>query len=458
MIRVLFINAVDAASEVENRYRPLWPAYLAAYAERRFGSGTFRFHYAEAAVEKELESFRPQLVAISAVSQNFNFAIDYARIAKQWGAAVLVGGFHLSCIPECLTEHMDVGCLGEGEETFGELLQRHLESGSLHGEGLGGVAGIVYRENGRLIATPPRPLVSSLDQLPHPDRSLIGYRKHDYMFTSRGCPYRCTFCASSRFWDTVRYASPEYVIEEIRELIDHGVDTISFYDDLFVAHRRRLQQIAALIVSNGFHRRVSFTCSCRANAVTPDVVESLKAMHVVSVGMGLESGCDRTLRYLKGSVTVRQNERAIELLKNAGIQANASFIIGSPSETREEMLQTYRFIQGSRIDFFDVYTLTPLPGTPVWETAKKRGLVSDRMDWNRLNVNFEVSGDTAVILSETVTRQELRAMYRKFRRLRLWRIARALPTSPWLKDLPAMLIRMAREKADRLARRLCKAG
>jgi len=83
MIRVLFINAVDAASEVENRYRPLWPAYLAAYAERRFGSGTFRFHYAEAAVEKELESFRPHLVAISAVSQNFNFAIDYARIAKQ---------------------------------------------------------------------------------------------------------------------------------------------------------------------------------------------------------------------------------------------------------------------------------------------------------------------------------------------------------------------------------------
>jgi anaerobic magnesium-protoporphyrin IX monomethyl ester cyclase len=458
MIKVLFINAVDAASEVENRYRPLWPAYLAAYAEHKIGVGRFIFRFAATSVEEELESFDPHIVAISSVSQNYNYAIDYAKMAKQSGAVVIMGGFHISCIPDCLTEHMDVGCMGEGEETFSELLQCYLASGRLNHRDLGDVKGIVYREDNRLVATPTRSFAASLDQFPHPNRSVIGYQKHDYMFTSRGCPYRCTFCASSRFWDSVRYASPEHVIEEIRELVDHGVETISFYDDLFVAHKRRLKRIADLIVSNGFHRRVSFTCSCRANAVTQEVVDSLKAMNVVSVGMGLESGCDATLNYLKGNISVQQNAQAIGLLKKAGIQANASFIIGAPNETREEMLQTYRFIKDSRIDFFDIYTLTPLPGTPVWENAKKRGLVSDQMDWSRLNVNFEISADSAVIMSETMSRQELRTMYRKFRRLRLWRIAIALPTSPWLKDLPTMLIRLAREKISRFLKRLFKAG
>ena len=247
MIRVLYINAVDTASEVENRYRPLWPAYLAAYAEQKMGAGGVVSRFLETAVEKELASFEPHIVAISAVSQNYNYAIDYARIAKKSGAAVVMGGFHISCIPHCLTEHMDVGCMGEGEETFVELLQSYLVSGHLDPRALGNIKGIVYRENNRLVSTPARPFAASLDQFPHPKRSIIGYQKHDYMFTSRGCPYRCVFCASSRFWDHVRFASPEYVIEEIGELIDHGVETISFYDDLFVAHKERLRRIADLI-------------------------------------------------------------------------------------------------------------------------------------------------------------------------------------------------------------------
>ena len=122
------------------------------------------------------------------------------------------------------------------------------------------------------------------------------------------------------------------------------------------------------------------------------------------------------------------------------------------------MLQTYQFIKNSRIDFFDIYTLTPLPGTPVWESAKERGLVSDRMDWSRLNVNFEISADSAVLMSETLNRQELLSIYRKFRRLRLWKIVIALPTSPWLKDLPTMVTKLAREKLSRFLKRLFKAG
>jgi anaerobic magnesium-protoporphyrin IX monomethyl ester cyclase len=452
VIKVLFADAVDPASEVENRYRPLWPAYLAAYAEERLGAGQFDFRLMRGAIAGEIESFRPHIVAISSVSQNFNQAIEYARVARQSGCAVIVGGMHLSCIPGCLTEDMDIGCLGEGEHTFYQLLRSYLEDGRWAPQRISGIDGIVFRKDERVAMTPPCGPIASLDRLPHPKRSLTGYRKHDYMFTSRGCPYRCTFCASSRFWGDVRFASPEYVIEEIRELIENGVETISFYDDLFVAGGGRLEAIADLIVRSGLNRRVDFTCSCRADLVTSDMVNALKRMNVVSVGMGLESGCEKSLKYLKGSASVEKNRAAVNLLSSAGIQANASFIIGSPEETEDEILETYDFIRKSRIDFFDVYPLTPLPGTPVWDYAKKRGLVADRMDWGRLNVNFEVNAGSAVILSEKLDRKELIALYRKFRRLRFRRILKALPGSPWMKDLPGMLRSLLFEKMARWKR------
>lgn len=454
MIRILFANAADAASEVENRYRPLWPAYLAAYAEERLGADRFEFRFMEASIADEIDSFRPHIVAVGSVTQNFNRAIEYARAAKRSRCAVIAGGIHLTGIPGCLTRDMDAGCLGEGEHTFYELLASYLENGRVRPEALAGIDGIAFRQDGRVATTTPRGPIAPLDRLPHPKRSVIGYQKHDYMFTSRGCPYRCTFCASSRFWGGVRYASPEYVIEEIRELIENGVETISFYDDLFVAKKDRLEAIANLVVRNGFNRKVDFTCSCRADLVTAEMVDSLKSMNVVSVGMGLESGCERTLKYLKGGASVEKNTTAVNLLSQAGIQANASFIIGSPEETEDEILETYDFIKKSRVAFFDIYVLTPLPGTPVWDYATSRGLVSETMDWERLNVNFEINSAAAVLLSETLDRVKLVGLYRKFRGLRLRRILRALPRSPWIKDLPRMLRLLSMEKFVRWKRRL----
>lgn len=453
MKRVLFVNAIDPLSEVENRYRPLWPAYLAAFAEKSLGTDKLEFRFMSGSFQNELHSFRPHVVALSAVSQNYNHVKTYARIAREQGLSVIAGGMHISNLPQCLTTDMDVGCIGEGEVTFSELMQHYLEFGRFSPDDLGSIKGIVYYKKGKLVTTPSRSL-HQLDKLPHPKRSLIGYQSHDYMFTSRGCPYQCSFCASTRYWAKVRWASAEYVIEEMRELIENGVKTISFYDDIFIANKKRLQQIAASIIANGFNRQVKFTCSARANTVTPEAVDLLKSMNMVSVGLGLESGNDRILRYLKGRVTVENNLQAVNLLKDAGIQANASFIIGSPDETEAEIMDTYNFIKNSRLDFFDLYVLTPLPGTETWAYASRRNLISDDMDWSLLNVNFEVHPEKALILSETLSRRQLLRLYKKFRRLRLVRIIKALPGSPWVRDLPGVAIKVLIEKLGRIIRTL----
>jgi anaerobic magnesium-protoporphyrin IX monomethyl ester cyclase len=452
MVKILFVNAINPESEIETRYTPLSILYLSASLKKAFHGGNFEVKLVHKNVEKNIKSFQPDVVGITAVSQNFNHAVRHAKLARKHGLLTMIGGVHVSILPESLSEDMDVGCIGEGELTVVELMKVFVKHKSFPPDELERIDNIVYWKNGKLIKTRPSQLISDMDhQIPHPDRSLEGPVAHAYVFSSRGCPYRCVFCSSSRYWNQVRFFSPEYVFSELEEVAKKsGAKIISFYDDLFVANKKRLHDIATLIEQSGLSKKLKFTCSCRSNLVTEDVVADLKRMGVVSVGMGLESGNPRILNYLKGkTVTVETNNRAIQLLVSAGIKANASFVIGSPTETEEEMMDTYDFIRKSKLSFVDIYVLTPYPGTPIWDYAKSRNLVSDNMDWGRLNVNFEVNHANAIILSEVVGRERLYRIYKKFRRQRLVRNIRALATHPMLLDLPKVACGSAREKVMR---------
>lgn len=453
MVSVLFVNAVDPVSEVESRYPPLWPAYLAAYAEKHIGSENLSFRLLAGDLAQELDRFRPDIVAIGSASQNFPFALQSAGLAKKKGAVVVVGGPHISALPQCLSQDMDVGCIGEGEQTFCELLQVLLEYGCFPTDRLRAVPGIAFRDKGTLVLTPPRDLIPKLDDIPHPKRSVVGYERDPYIIASRGCPYKCAYCSSSQFWKRYRFASAEYVVEEIVELAGHGARLIRFNDDLFVANKQRVKRIIELLNKHGLLGKVAFSVSFRANLVSEELVSLLKAMNVVSVTMGLESGCQKTLDYLKANVTVADNERAVNLFKEAGIQANGFFVIGSPYETHEDIQETYQFVRRSRVDFFNVYVLTPLPGTRVWDFAAEKGLVSENMDWHRLNMNFEYNSARAVYVSQTLTPEEILRWYRKFRRLRLLKILRALPGSPWLRDIPRVALGVLKEELKRFWRR-----
>ena len=438
-MRVLFANAAAKFREVENRYRPLWPGYLAAYAQRELGSRDFQFRFATKDFRSELESYRPHLVGLSSVTQNFKMAEEFAGIAKERQIPVLVGGSHITALPESLTEEMDVACLGEGESTFVDLLKVFSAKGNLPPEDLSHVQGIAYRNDGTITTTTPRPMFDTLDRIPHPDRKLIGYGKRSYVFTARGCPHACIFCQNSRFWKGVRYASPEYVIEEIRELVNNGVRTIRIADDDFLADRGRAHRIVDLVVANGYNRRIKFSCWCRSNNVTRENVEALKAMNVVAVVLGLESASPKILRYLKGStVSVDDNARAVDLLKDAGIQTSGDFVLGAPHETEEDMQETYDFIRKSRLDFVTINFLCPLPGTPLWNIAIRKGLVSKEMDWNQLSIKFNGDPGAAIILSKAMSYEKLKRINRKFKILGAWKAAKALPRSPWLKELPAV--------------------
>ena len=368
------------------------------------------------------------------------------------GVPVLMGGIHISALPQSLSPQMTVGCLGEGEVTIVDLINLFLSTGNFSIPELTKIAGICFWDGGRLSVTPPRPLVSNLDEIPLPARELLEISRHAYMFTSRGCPYRCRFCASSAFWDKLRFFSADYVINEIGVLVeDFGVKFISFYDDMFISNVSRLKDIAYGLENTGLLKKVKFSCSCAAASLSEEVAQILQGMNVVSVGMGLESGCDKTLKFLKGpAFSVEKNRRAVEILRKFGIAANASFVIGSPQETEAEIMETYRFIKENPLNLVDVYVLAPFPGTPIWQYALDRGLVSEDMDWEKLNVNFEVSHPNAIILSEQLSREDIYRLYNKFRRQRFWRNLRNIWWHPFLGDLPRVAFNSLKERCWRL--------
>ncbi len=451
MVRFLWINAIQSFSEVETRYPNLEIGYLSASLKGAFGEKAFQFKVVDSGVAEALDTFKPQVVGISCVSQNYSLAKKYAQLAYERGVPVVIGGVHISFLPHTLTSHMTVGCIGEGEVTIVDLMQLYLNENGLPVDKLCDIPGIVFHEEeGRVKLTSPRSMCHDLDVLPIPDFALVKPSAHAYLFTSRGCPYRCNFCASSRFWNEVRFFSAERVVNEVEILINqYNVSFISFFDDLFVANKKRFFRIIDILEQKGLIGKVKFSCSLRANTVNEEIVKGLKRMGVASVGMGLESGNQRVLEWLKGSgITIDHNRQAVSLLNKYGIMPNASFVIGSPDETRAEILETLRFVKKINPGLFDVYVLTPFPGTPVWDLALAKGLVSEgpEMDWSRLNVNFDVAPDKAVILSSVLSRAEIVGLYRKFSRYRLFHNAKRVWNHPMLMDLPRYLFKRMRER------------
>ncbi len=391
----MIFGGIMAISEADYQdLHPLCFGYLASYLrERVAGVEICVFSSVE-----DLIDAGPDLVGISAGSINFIMATDAARHIKEaLGVPVMIGGVHITVLPHTLPAPFDLGIIGEGEETLKELVELYMDKGRLEPADLRRVRGIVYRDDyGRPVVTEPRALIELLDSIPHPDRRLVGYTSgRTYMFTSRGCPYDCSFCSSQRHWGRYRTFSPGYVIEEIEQLIsEFGTDEIHFFDDLFVADVSRLEAIARQVKERGLDRCVRFSCAIRANIASQRVMDALKSMGVQRVTFGAESCSDSVLRYLKGnSVTAEMNQRAVDLCHSYGIKIGPSFIKGSPHETGDDLLATYDFIfrniRKRKIDYFEIHTLTPFPGTKVWDHALERGLVSEDMNWDELRVPWE---------------------------------------------------------------------
>lgn len=388
LVGIVATNPADYSN-----YSPLAFGYLAAFLKKNLPCA----HISIAKDAKSALKMKPDLVGISSATVNFNIANEHAvKIKKHSNIPVIIGGGHISMLPETMPGSMDIGVLGEGEMTFWELLSLYSEEGSFPSEMLAKIKGISYWHNGAVKKNPERPLIENLESIPHPDRKLIeNSQERFHMVASRGCPYHCAFCSSKAFWKKHRSFSAEYVVEEIDQLVqEYGAREIHFFDDIFVADRERLRAIARNVIEKKYPGMIDFSCTIRAELADEELVETLAQMGVTQITFGAESNSPSILKYLKGeSASPITNQKVVDLAHNMGIGVGPSFIKGVPDETGEDLMRTYDFIisniRSRKINYFEIHNLTPFPGTKVWEDAKNNGLVNDRMDWEELRTPWE---------------------------------------------------------------------
>jgi len=305
---------------------------------------------------------------------------------------IVFGNYHATFNPERILRKysfVDVVARGEGEYTSLELA-RCLEKGG----NLNEVEGITFRKAGRIISTPDRPLIKKVDELPFPDRNLTGAqytstifgvkvntKKFTTLISSRGCPFRCSFCGIRKFvrgmW---RPRSVENVIEELEFLQSEGYEQFLFADDNFTLNAKRVSKLCRRIRKEGMD--IEWFCDSRVDHVSYDMFREMVRAGCRCLFFGIESGNQRILDYYKKGITPEQSERAVCKARKAGVDIIVgSFIVGAPDETRREIVNTLQFTNKLDIDVPDVNILGAHTGTDIWNELVARGLIDEEKHW-----------------------------------------------------------------------------
>lgn len=208
-----------------------------------------------------------------------------------------------------------------------------------------------------------------MDSLKYPDLGECGHVVP--IFPSRGCPFRCKYCSSSAFWETVRYNSAEYIIDYIQYLLIKypHMKGVYFIDDLLIANMPRFHKLHDLWMKKSLHKRISASGYVRARLFTREIGLKLKEMNFSHVRFGAESGSDRILDFIGKNVTVEDNQKTIDIANEIGLRITAAFMYGFPTETDRERQMTIDFMKKNqgRVGDGGWYRFVAFPGTAFYD-------------------------------------------------------------------------------------------
>lgn len=329
------------------------------------------------------------LVGISSLTGAFNNALRLAEIAKKNNKYVVMGGYHPSAMPDKVlsSPNIDAVIIGEGEETFKDLV--------INGPGKN-IEGMAYKDNGGIVFTTPRPLIDNLDTIPHPLRHIrparFGEKSKDYsvdtVFTSRGCPWNCSFCANDTIQKRWRARSPENVLEEL-SLMHHYKNKkyIKIWDANFLLDIKRVEKICDLMIERGLTNFLIWTEARVTDIIRAEnIMDKLYRIGLRVVNLGIESPNEKTLKLLNKKKTSNDDAKATEILRRYKITPWGYFIIGHLEENKEDTKRYPEYAAELQIRESIFMIMTPYPGTSIFQEYQAENKIKS-FDWDLYN-NF----------------------------------------------------------------------
>lgn len=406
---------------------PLGLAYIAAVLEQAGHHvelvDAIALNLSADAVARKLEDHRYKLVGVTMLTPMYGRAVEVIRAIHRADPEVkiMVGGAHPTIMPlETLQEisEIDIVVTSEGEATMVELVSA-LEGGRPLAE----IEGIAYREGEQPVLNPPRPYIKDLDSIPLPARHLLPMKRYNLtasrhkrlpsytIIVARGCPFNCAFC-SHQFGRTHRHHSPTRVIEEMVLLIGaYGAKEINLEADTLTLNRKFLVSLCEEIIRAGLNERVEWTCESRVDTVDKELLRLMKEAGCWQISYGVETGSQRLLDLIQKGTTLEQVEQAFRWTKELGINIRGFFMLGLPTETREESFQTIEFARKLDPDWAQFTVTVPFPGTELFEIASRDGSLRS-VEWQRFRSWGGWVDEELPYVPEGRTSEELRELQR----------------------------------------------
>jgi len=409
-------------SRMANTMPPLGLASITAYLEKRNYLINVIDCYArpdsDDVIQNHVLKNMPGVIGFSCTTSSFHDGIRIASLTKQIlpGIKVVFGGPHVSALKiQVLAKFpvIDSVVVGEGEETFAELIEND-------GNPSPDIKGLVFKDqNGDIVFTGHREKQLELDTLPFPAYDKLEGFPHSYQLpifnypkapntsciSSRGCPYACSYCDRSVFRHHYRFNSAEYVYAHLEYLKNRfGIRHINFYDDQFTFYRKRIEALMEMLLENPLG--ISFNCAVRAEHIDWPLLNLMKSAGCWMISLGIETGDKDLLSQHRQNADLEMIAEKIRLIKKAGIRTKGLLMMGLPGETRQSIEKSMDYVFSLPIDDFNLSKFTPFPGSPVYADIRKKGAFNE--DWEKMDcMNFQ-------FIPRGMTLDQLEALFIRF--------------------------------------------
>lgn len=374
----------------EGQFQPLGISYIASVLRHRGIAVNIldarSLHLTIEETAQKVAEQKPAFCGINVVTAQYRTVLMLVERIKALcpQTRVILGGphIHYEHLKAIQKPEVDFVVRGEGEFAALELLQVVTGGGDLRQ-----VQGLTFRDaKGQTVVNPDREFCRNLDDIPFPARDLLpmeiynapislgGGKPFTSMLATRGCPFKCHYCSETAMWGHQRRRSVDNILDEMEQVIaDFGVKYISFVDDLLLVNQKWAIELCRGMRQRGI--RVDWECTGRIPYMTEELLREMKKSNCKCVIFGIEFGSQRLLDLVERGYSIKQVEENIALTNKVGIPAKGLFMMGYPTETREDVEATIALAKRLPLDYVTASVVVPLPGTKLYEFAVEKGLL-----------------------------------------------------------------------------------